>query len=96
MVGGRSHAGTCPLVWVARNQRMLGPTMVRELDFDDDRAPELRCPYCGEPADVDVDPGGAAEQTFEQDCTVCCRPWRVHVARHRDGEETVTLEREDD
>jgi hypothetical protein len=75
---------------------MLGPTMVRELDFDDDRAPELRCPYCGEPADVDVDPGGAAEQTFEQDCTVCCRPWRVHVARHRDGEETVTLEREDD
>ena len=29
--------------------------MVKELDFDPDAAPELRCPYCGEPADVDID-----------------------------------------
>jgi len=70
--------------------------MVKELDFDADARPELRCPYCGEPAEVDIDPGGADEQTFEQDCAVCCRPWRVHVFRGEDGEETVTLEREDE
>ena len=70
--------------------------MVKDLDFDDDASSELRCPYCAEPAEVDVDPGGADEQTFEQDCAVCCRPWRVHVSRNEDGKETVTLEREDE
>jgi hypothetical protein len=68
--------------------------MVRELDFDSDGPSELLCPYCGEPAEVDVDPGGAEEQTFEQDCNVCCRPWRVHVLRDEDGKETISLERE--
>ncbi|MHB1843561.1 MAG: CPXCG motif-containing cysteine-rich protein [Deltaproteobacteria bacterium] len=58
--------------------------------------PELLCPYCGEPAEVDVDPGGADLQEFEQDCAVCCRPWRVRVERQEDGEALVTLGREDD
>jgi hypothetical protein len=62
-------------------------------DFDDFR--DLTCPYCGEPAEVEVDPGGPAEQEFVQDCAVCCRPWRVHVTRDED-EQTVTLQREDD
>jgi hypothetical protein len=57
--------------------------MVKELNFDLDVQPELRCPYCGEPAEVDLDPGGADEQTLVQDCAVCCRPWRVHVLRGR-------------
>jgi hypothetical protein len=70
--------------------------MGRELDFDSDAQPELRCPYCGEPADVDIDAGGAEEQSFEQNCAVCCRPWRVYVSRGDDGEETVRLEREDE
>jgi hypothetical protein len=69
---------------------------VKELDFDERAEPELLCPYCGEPADVDIDPGGADEQTFEQDCTVCCRPWRVHVVKDEDGQEIVTLAREDE
>jgi hypothetical protein len=76
--------------------RSGAPTMVKELDFESDAASELRCPYCGEVADVDVDPGGANEQSFEQDCAVCCRPWRVHVTRDEGGEETVTLERENE
>jgi hypothetical protein len=57
---------------------------------------ELRCPYCGEVAEVDVDAGGAAEQDFEQDCAVCCRPWRVHLETDDDGEPVVILRREDD
>ncbi|MHB8416925.1 MAG: CPXCG motif-containing cysteine-rich protein [Myxococcales bacterium] len=56
----------------------------------------LRCPYCGEPAEVDVDPGGAEVQDYEQDCAVCCRPWQVHVERGEDGEAVVVLRREDE
>jgi hypothetical protein len=67
---------------------------VRALDFD--RTDALLCPYCGEPAEVDVDPGGDENQEFEQDCAVCCRPWRVQVHREEDGTESVTLSREDD
>jgi len=65
-----------------------------ELDFDE--APGLVCPYCGEPAEVDVDPGGADDQEFTEDCTVCCRPWIVRVRHDEDGQETVTIRREDD
>jgi len=67
---------------------------MKDLDFDE--PPELVCPYCGEPAEVDVDPGGPDDQDFQQDCTVCCRPWQVHVHRDEDATETVTLGREDD
>ena len=49
--------------------------MVKELDFGSDAEPELRCPYCGEPAEVDIDPGGADEQTFEQDCGAPGQAW---------------------
>jgi hypothetical protein len=56
----------------------------------------LLCPYCGQPAEVDVDTGGAAEQDFEQDCAVCCRPWRVHLESDEDGVPAISLHREDD
>ena len=36
-----------------------------------------RCPYCWEEVDVWVDPGGASEQRYVEDCSVCCRPWQV-------------------
>jgi hypothetical protein len=61
-----------------------------------DEESALQCPYCGEPAEVDIDPGGPDEQDFEQDCAVCCRTWQVHVVREEDGTEVVTLGREDD
>jgi hypothetical protein len=67
---------------------------LRPLDFDS--SSDLVCPYCGEPAEVDVDPGGGEDQEFEQDCAVCCRPWQVRVQRAEDGTETITLTREDD
>ncbi len=59
-------------------------------------AATLLCPYCGEPAEVDVDAGGAAEQDFEQDCAVCCRPWRVHLEVGEDGAAAISIHREDD
>ncbi len=37
------------------------------------------CPHCGQPLDLDLDPGGGEEQDYIEDCSVCCRPVRVHV-----------------
>ena len=37
------------------------------------------CPHCGQPLDIDTDPGGGEEQNYIEDCDVCCRPVRIHV-----------------
>ncbi|AGC42482.1 hypothetical protein MYSTI_01133 [Myxococcus stipitatus DSM 14675] len=55
----------------------------------------LQCPYCGEQVEVDVDPIGATDEHYIEDCPVCCRPWTVHVARAEEAV-GVTLGREDD
>ena len=36
------------------------------------------CPHCWEPISVLVDPS-VREQTYIEDCGVCCRPIRIHV-----------------
>jgi len=50
---------------------------------------EVRCPYCGEWIEIEVDEGGGMQQQYIEDCWVCCRPIvvtvdgeRVRVARH--------------
>ena len=57
---------------------------------------EVICPYCGEPQEIALDPGGGADQEYVQDCEVCCRPWNVHVAFHRNGSARVTVEAADE
>ena len=54
------------------------------------------CPYCGEPNEVGVDPGGGAAQEYVEDCQVCCRPWRVVVAFDGDGAARVSVETDDE
>jgi hypothetical protein len=54
-----------------------------------------RCPYCGERVTVQADTVGVAQETYVEDCPVCCRPWTVRVTRLGDGVD-VTLAREDD
>ncbi len=43
------------------------------------------CPYCGEPNEISVDPGGGSSQEYVEDCQVCCRPWHVVVRYRADG-----------
>lgn len=43
------------------------------------------CPYCGEPVELLVDPGGGSHQEYVEDCEVCCRPWRIELRFGRDG-----------
>jgi len=59
-----------------------------------DDAAVATCPYCGAEVEVLLDPGGAAQQEYVEDCEVCCRPWRVRVVWH-EGRATVELRTED-
>ena len=43
------------------------------------------CPHCGEPVSLDVDTTAGNEQSYIEDCPVCCRPMEVFV-RCRPGE----------
>ncbi len=39
----------------------------------------VSCPSCGEPVALDVDTTGGDEQSYFEDCPVCCRPMEVFV-----------------
>lgn len=56
---------------------------------------ESQCPYCGEPLDLDVDESGGRNQSYIEDCVVCCRPIEVEVVVE-DGDVDVTLHGQDD
>ncbi len=43
----------------------------------------VTCPYCGEAADIYVEPDVGGE--LVQDCEVCCNPWLVRVVRDGAG-----------
>jgi hypothetical protein len=36
----------------------------------------VRCPFCGEPISVLLDPSGG-EQSYIEDCQVCCQPMQI-------------------
>lgn len=53
-----------------------------------------QCPYCGEWGEFEVDTS-AGEQTYIEDCGVCCRPIEIRVLA--DGAEwRLELHRDDD
>jgi len=53
------------------------------------------CPYCGEPISVLVDTS-CEEQSYTEDCEVCCRPMIVNAWVDEDGNASVSLHREDE
>lgn len=55
----------------------------------------LDCPYCGEPISVLVD-CSLEEQTYVEDCQVCCQPMVVQVAVDEEGVPSVYALREDE
>lgn len=69
-------------------------------ETDDDAAlaesATVYCPYCAEPVEVALDPGGGPLQEYVEDCEVCCRPWLVRVEFDRRGEAEVSVVREDE
>jgi hypothetical protein len=57
-----------------------------------DTEAEVVCPYCGAVVTIGLDPGGGNEQTYVEDCQVCCQPWQIHLRYDRDGSALVELE----
>ena len=56
---------------------------------------ESQCPYCGEPLELTVDEYGGRNQSYIEDCAVCCRPIEVRVSITK-GEVDVALRSQDD
>ncbi|MDH5621625.1 MAG: CPXCG motif-containing cysteine-rich protein [Gammaproteobacteria bacterium] len=54
----------------------------------------IACPYCGESISVLVD-DSLPEQSYVEDCQVCCRPIAMDVAVDLDGVVTVSGRSED-
>jgi hypothetical protein len=57
---------------------------------------ELTCPYCGEDVELAVDEGGGTEQSYVEDCPVCCRPWQVSVTGDPESGWSATLRTSDE
>ena len=55
---------------------------------------EIDCPYCGEAIDVLVD-CSIEQQTYVEDCHVCCRPILLSVSVF-DGEITIGVRQENE
>jgi hypothetical protein len=51
----------------------------------------VTCPYCGEPVEIALDPGSGDDQSYVEDCAVCCQPWTVAVTYDSAGEATVSI-----
>jgi len=39
----------------------------------------ITCPYCGEPIVILLD-GSAGDQSYIEDCQVCCQPMQISLA----------------
>jgi Cysteine-rich CPXCG len=55
---------------------------------------EYGCAFCGEDNEVWVDPSGGRQQTFTEDCTVCCRPNLITLTIDDDGEVAIEVSQE--
>jgi hypothetical protein len=51
------------------------------------------CPYCAETAEIALDPGSGNDQSYVEDCPVCCQPWEVRVHYAADGSAHVQVDR---
>ncbi len=56
---------------------------------------QVGCPYCGETIEVVID-CSEPEQSYYEDCFVCCRPILFHVEIDMSGQPNVSVRRDDD
>lgn len=56
----------------------------------------VRCPYCGEVVELDVEETGWSRQSYVQDCPVCCQPWNVELTRDEEGDWEAVLKTGDE
>lgn len=56
---------------------------------------QIQCPYCWESFDIVVDLS-VEEQSYVEDCFVCCRPIHLHILVDEEGEPNVRALSDDD
>lgn len=54
---------------------------------------EYYCAFCGEPNSTFVDISGGMQQSYIEDCQVCCRPNKLYV---RIDEDSLEIEIDSD
>jgi len=55
----------------------------------------IQCPYCGEIIDVIVD-CSISEQSYIEDCQVCCRPINFEVTLRQNNELQINVSHENE
>lgn len=55
----------------------------------------ISCPYCGENQTVELD-GSGGDQSYWQDCQICCAPILFHLTVDYEGQVTVDVRRDDE
>lgn len=55
----------------------------------------IDCPYCGESINVLLDPN-ESDQSYIEDCQVCCRPIVFNVVEDVDGDLEVSVRTENE
>ena len=63
--------------------------------MNDLKSVKIRCPYCGESINIEID-CSVEQQSYIEDCHVCCRPIDFSVIIHENGNPKVEVNREDD
>lgn len=53
---------------------------------------EISCPFCGETITILVD-CSVDDQTYIEDCSVCCRPISIHVSCAEDELQSIHVDR---
>jgi hypothetical protein len=56
---------------------------------------EAVCPYCGELVSLWLEDVGD-DQSYVEDCPVCCRPWQVTVRRDEHGDLYASIAHQDE
>jgi hypothetical protein len=59
------------------------------------KAVRVGCPYCGESIPIEVD-CSVEQQSYIEDCSVCCRPIEFEVMVNGQGHPRVKASRDDD
>lgn len=71
------------------DQRATTPRPLHDLTYAMQTTSDYMCAYCGEMNSTFVDLSGGNQQSYIEDCQVCCRPNVLYI---RIDEETLTID----
>lgn len=57
---------------------------------------QVECPWCAESFDAFIEPGIEDQQSYYEDCRVCCQPIRFELRRLSDQSLLLDLLRDDE